>query len=1707
MTTTRKMGNHRIYAVGLALAILLTSLALFPAGDTVVSAASLPYIEKLKTQLEGDTGRPFRILEVVSGEGETTSIGFYIAGKEPGNIANNSGVKALTSVTDREGYANDWVTTSNTKLTGIVGSDEAANPFNIVAYDEGFWWENDTMYPNELTLDHEETANGEQGTITPNPGGQYKAQSSYTIGISGDYVLQGGHLREVTAAPGDTEPHFYYLGSALDFEMLTSGSDDFASGNPIPDGTAIYVADGGSYEFEVYKSPGVLGFSDYYAVEVMGKAFSVDFTAAKDEALTLGSSGVYELVDYKLIPSADGYISHEITGLTLVETGGDYDFTPDTTGKLYDITYNKVRYSGGFVNHNWFSRYVLDVEATEAGKIAYDIVTHTADELAGVKLGDYDLVVIGANVSEAATGIIGLAAADEVKNGTLPVLFVFAEKPMAALFNADGVYDLHDGEFVVDNLYFYQPDGREDLLNKDFHKDFDTTKPGFAVVSDNINSENDLRAITGAPLLPVEVSVATSIRHILNQREPRAVKPLSQVRVLEIQPLNVKGHDDSAGGHLTENMVVEWLDGLKITPTTGDTTPRDIVAEDVTITRMSTAEFNGKIEDLNESYELIYIGDSRAYFAGFTGKPLDGGQTDFDDINMDGLLYYNIGDKITKTEGATDWHAPTKAAGLLNSDWTGSDRTGQIKAGVADSSRNYRLPGNDISPSKKKALEDFVSAGYPIVFAGDLVKKDTSSVLQDVTYDVVITRNGGTAQLTAAVSFQDGTTSYSDIEALKAANSNTSGVAGVYEWHWVDGKGVDRVVGTGTESYTIDNTKAASTYAGEYYCVYRLNNGGKPLGTTARSNSLEVVGTATYLQVSGHPEKTVTSSDGMVRTQLTVSASPVKPTTDNITITAAIAITDTAGNPLTSVTTSGYTWYQVGTLASIDSGDSLSVDSAGEYYCKVTVDGTVITSQTIQIASSQKSFSIDPGVGSPQKGVVSSYKPDEDRVDKWTNLSDFMLDALRRENVFAVEELEPATLRNDSLRSFIAISKPEIVLTAWPTDYKNDGGSMTSNSTGRQLEYKFEISDPADPTPAATTYHVRLYVDANASGLYTADEAVSIDVYDGGKLLNTSGTGRLYALRADTEYRLVARLPVDMVGIVPWKLEVVKNSADGKTARYFHGSETGYTRIAPESGQEKQIKVLQIVGVDSYHKDNISYPDDGITVVLEGNDMYAEYLELKDFDIRLNTIMHDGSFYRYDRDPAEEPLIPESCVEGATELWLAGDSVDTIFSKINYYDMLVIGFADCYYDVGENLAEAIAKYIDSGKAVLFTHDTTSYLNVPKDTVNTDVPGRPSWQDTESDTAGAYWGYHFNTVLRSRLGLDYYGIMDEDSSGGLSSLAEALRKQTTSGNHITSSQISDLKAKGYNIAYKPKVGGMDPNTQGYTTYFLHTDDPGYRPEKVTQLNVGQITTYPYNINLEGFQGAPSGAASSLDVAPTHFQYYSLNMNIEDMVVWYCLADDDGVEAFSELDSFYYHTNDASNGYYIYTMGNVTYSGMGHDYNVTEEEAKLFVNTMIAAYRSTSFNSDVSICDRNNAEISYIYFPADMAEAADTMLVDDGTGESEARAVYFSFVDANVQGGNTGISYARYYYSIGDTVKDLKEATLMENLPTYLDGSAVDTIARNNLYHFYLPTAVVNQLSNSHALRVYIEVVTHFDNGTVGRGSDSVEVRKIGLLALE
>jgi uncharacterized repeat protein (TIGR02543 family) len=283
-------------------------------------------------------------------------------------------------------------------------------------------------------------------------------------------------------------------------------------------------------------------------------------------------------------------------------------------------------------------------------------------------------------------------------------------------------------------------------------------------------------------------------------------------------------------------------------------------------------------------------------------------------------------------------------------------------------------------------------------------------------------------------------------------------------------------------------------------------------------------------------------------------------------------------------------------------------------------------------------------------------------------------------------------------------------------------------------------------------------------------------------------------------------------------------------------------------------------------------------------------------------------------------------------------------------NMLVVGFADCYSDIKSEVAcGVINEFITSGKAVLFTHDTTSHYMV--------------------EGASNSWGVYINRYFRSILKLDRYDVMKYGDGGWDYKTINADAGDwpfATDGKQILSMDYMATSGSGANTVAL---------LQGYTSMAqvnVSASSSDVKTTRVTKSNEGQLTTYPYFI------------PDDMTVAETHGQYWQLDFEDDDIVVWYCLANPYTNE--STLNRKFYRTlNDVRNNYYIYSAGNITYTGVGHQlHKLSNDEVKLFVNTMVAAYKSITsaskpeiLNSDKST-DSDSREYLYISYDETITE---------------------------------------------------------------------------------------------------------------------------------
>lgn len=375
-------------------------------------------------------------------------------------------------------------------------------------------------------------------------------------------------------------------------------------------------------------------------------------------------------------------------------------------------------------------------------------------------------------------------------------------------------------------------------------------------------------------------------------------------------------------------------------------------------------------------------------------------------------------------------------------------------------------------------------------------------------------------------------------------------------------------------------------------------------------------------------------------------------------------------------------------------------------------------------------------------------------------------------------------------------------------------------------------------------------------------------------------------------------------------------------------------------------------------------------------------------------------------------------------------------------------------NVKRNLAVgwAVRDYIESGKSILFTHDTTSYVN----NIQSVIPYNDNGTAEIYHSNYWYWGYEFNKTIRASVGLDRYGALKEyyqqrvENSTGeeqkrdqeylktLESYTFDEIKEPNSDNELWQkegvtkytvvrflrSYLEDLRTTNSSEVWFPvknsllKQAGYD-NGNGpawnYPSNLLMGDYAG-SSLIATQVNDGQITQYPYQISAD----------EQLEISNTHYQWLQPNMELDrngdgknDIVVWYCIS---GVADGNYKNTNIYNItpNDVVNNYYIYTMGNVTYSGAGHSTPSKESEIKLFVNTMIAAYNAGVTAPSVRFKDKSGSKIQSVYM---LYDPVNHIVLDDKNNGTIS--VNFQADDYNILAGGQQLCVEFYKSCADDT----------------------------------------------------------------------------------
>ena len=1605
---------------------------------------------------------PFTVVELVPDE-KMAKFGYFIEGSEPENWKED--IAKLDTKEKRIKYMTDL----KTKLSTISASDKT-KPLTYNEYKElysldGVSSADEDKYSSfELTTPLKIEKNKTSGyKMEPSPGGSFKLNASYTeenggnyeenvagyaflSGINGRYAVKF-KIADATALNKDKiykANELHKISNKEEVRILaanryiyrkkkegskTETSYQFAFSNK---DVEDYIIDK-DYDYallsfeEVDKSK--LSEEDktnntYYVVEEVK-----DLVDTKDAEY----KGVLDETEpYKKVADGTGhYKMNPANSYVFVGKGhGDMKLVEAAGSKLdYDLELNKVFYTGGFKNNNWFENGVflknfsngIYLDAADPNynndRMKFKVITLTPGGInAKIDKDPSFLSQVGLFYVSASSSLVKPTGLKTYKTGSNDISDTVLTKiktevtnkkfPVVIEYNntayngAKNMKDLasalvssrvsadkdHDGHFVGKSVYVVNSDtaGKTPFIFDSFATDFIGNKAsdsaftnaadgkGFKEVAESIVEENNIiaKGVEGTTenteKFELEISKARVIEYIISINMKRTKTTDSEIKVLNIEPAKVVDKDPKAR---MKDILKIWFG-------------KDINSKTETI---PTTEFVGRNDDLS-SYDVIYMGLDTSNFN------MKNGQTAYNDPNMNGLIYSNIGDLTYASvkEVTVDLNG--------NEDKNGYETPNEFNAYQAGATSLKR-----VDP--------------PYLF-------ETKAGMLDTDYHKI---NYG---------------KFNNVEAYKDADDKTDGIKINYNKALEDAAENSALLKDYIKNFKIITTKTLSyRFPGNDITEEKLNKlkeyikSGYPI-VFAKDF---VTGTGSGMKVNG--DRIDNSSRMYELAQFALDFRKANPSKKNV-------IFETGGNNLIG-------------------GDRNGL-----------VDNINLPKPSIELVD-KKPFEND---------VTGTTKADYTRIDDRTLEIDFKL----------------------------------------------------LNKGFESEKVKFKVS---------------LFVDKNADGKYSATkEIVDTRSYD---LLKDGVRQKGNVTASNTaKYKIRYTLPSGYIGIIPWKVKV--ELVGGTTNRF--ASETGFGYIKNEDKKQK-IKVLQIMsaGYDPLRPDDPNRP--APYTPYKYNNHYGWYMMkypngekkwVKPFGGYMGDTKNPsyygtkkkvdtwawntGNNFDMQTDPKftqlknmvsdfDITIKSVTAQEFAKEYKKFRDTHNNFTGKYkgmrpedyfekNDYNMVVLGFSDCYAIPNEyNCLDAIQGFINAGKPVLFTHDCTSFVNY---------------------RGASPWGYDFNRMIRGQVGLDRYGILnnwairlgEESQKNNTTKSFEKWKYPTVDKNsdhNVTSGEVFDTAVKTANahskdIAYVPKSGrtkivrevqglsfgaqinssninpgnGITKDASGSVTnqYFVYKNQAqnSFETTVADQVNRGQITTYPFKINPQ------------TKVQKTHYQPYQLDLNEDadgdgesDLIVWYTLGQSVG----SRGNWYELSPKDVRNNYYIYTKGNITYSGVGHKPIQDEEEMKLYINTLVAAYKAALLPPDVRFVesgkpDADEKNTSYISY--DVSSDAK----NKGSIEDKVR-VYFVARDDNNLVRNIKEDETRilFYYKVGSVEKAFKtfKADGTELTATLKDKNDKNRkfLEKGEVYYFEVPATEL--IGDKNKLEIEVVVRTRFTKEY--KGSSGVE----------
>lgn len=674
--------------------------------------------------------------------------------------------------------------------------------------------------------------------------------------------------------------------------------------------------------------------------------------------------------------------------------------------------------------------------------------------------------------------------------------------------------------------------------------------------------------------------------------------------------------------------------------------------------------------------------------------------------------------------------------------------------------------------------------------------------------------------------------------------------------------------------------------------------------------------------------------------------------------------------------------------------------------------------------------------GYPIVAVPYLYNTNKLRIDQHSNICSFITEEKNNKSTLYrtddASSIENAVKRTQTDIEWQKLPNIYNGSTATETDATiEDANYLEQNNNGRSLlPFEFKVKDDSDQL-----YKYRIYVDQNKDGKFDEDELL----YEGKQFKASDGV-----------QKKTLQISQLFVGFIQWKIEVYRK--DNNQIRF---TQTGCSASKNRTGNQIEIRVLQI-------KPNNCNLD------LKTNSMFKKYYaNLSDYKITVETMSRE-SYQKY--FTSSEKFVFDYSKDISTEDGDAKNPASFSDGQKNLYDsydMIILGFHDTYG--GEDISneygavDFLKYFAAKGKSVLFTHDITSMNNIREGNNNP-------------------FGYSANMLLRDLMGMNRYQAIHKDLSDAERTKLKQYQAQNTydTVTGLNGQSLDEKQGFTYYTIKRLGTGNKMPYSALVKNGFNTQND---LTMKATKTNDGQITQYPYKIGewtTDSATGKNVFDDSKLSIAVTHGQWYQLDMEDPEVTVWYCLTNDDS-DAYKDMiknrdydnpgDSTTYSVspNDAANNYYIYSKGNIFYSGVGHSEVKGDMEAKLFINTIIGAYRTPYeppvvevLNSEAELTDRKNMMYTMKYNQEYDMDGSLEVLSDqpvNTTNEGEGSdqdpnmvKIRFSPIELNVL--STHLSMSLYYYD-----EESQEKTYITKIYHELDDGTVEELTTDSARNWF------------------------------------------------